>query len=135
MPAEIEAEIGFCRVNLNCCIIISVNKIGTIGFLAPVSVRRSLAGILFAALVMLVFAGHSAFGEESFDCAAECEQGTRHVLELCRKNHAKNPAECPSDDGRILDECRRVCAELSGKSPEDLQKLLPPNYNDILEGK
>ncbi|MBI5637245.1 MAG: hypothetical protein HZA03_04655 [Nitrospinae bacterium] len=95
----------------------------------------SLVFAFFIALAAVLFAGHGAFAEEGFDCPAMCEEGTKQALDQCRKNHPKDPAACPADDGRIPDECRRVCAELSGKSLEELQKMLPPNYQDILQGK
>lgn len=97
--------------------------------------RRSLACAMFIASAAVCFAVPAAFAEEGFDCAAMCEEGTKRVLDQCRKNHPENPSECPADDGRIPDECRRVCAELSGKSLEELQKMLPPNYQDILQGR
>ncbi len=96
--------------------------------------KRSLAFAFFIAAAVLL-SSHHAFAEEGFDCPAMCEQGTKEALAQCRKNHPKNPAACPADDGRIPGECRRVCAELSGKSLEELQQMLPPNYQDILEGK
>ncbi len=96
---------------------------------------RLPAFAFFIVSAALLFAGDGAFAEEDFDCAAMCEQGTRQALDQCRKNHPKNPAECPADDGRIPQECRRICAELSGKSLEELQKMLPPNYQEMLEGK
>ncbi len=91
--------------------------------------------ILFFAVAATFFALEPSLAQDNFDCPAMCEQGTRQALEKCRKNHSANPSQCPSDDGRIPEECRRVCAELSNLSMEELQKKLPSNYKDVLEGK
>jgi hypothetical protein len=112
-----------------------VKKDCSVGLSAAMRGRRFWAVALFVASAAILFFGQNAFGQESFDCPTMCEQETKQALEKCRKSHAKNPAECPSDNGRIPDECRRVCAEFSGKSVEELQNLLPPNYKDIIEGK
>lgn len=95
---------------------------------------RSLACVFIVALAVL-FTGGRAFAEEGFDCPAMCIEGTRQALAQCRANHPKDPAACPVDDGRIPEECRKVCDGLSGKSLDELLKMLPPNYQDILQGK
>lgn len=98
---------------------------------------RLPAFIAFTILVSapILFSGSRAFAGEDSNCPAMCEEGTKQALAQCRANHPKDPAACPVDDGRIPEECRKVCAELSGKSLEELLKMLPANYQDVLQGK
>ncbi len=59
------------------------------------TIRRALTGALF--IVAAVFpAGGGAFGGETFDCPAMCEEGAKQVLAQCRANHPKDPAACPA---------------------------------------
>ncbi len=76
-----------------------------------------------------------ARAQEGFDCAKTCEDGARQALEKCRANHPADSGYCPSDDGHIADDCRKTCVELGDKSPDELMKMLPPDYKDVLEGK
>jgi hypothetical protein len=81
---------------------------------------------------MLLSFGHAASAQD--DCPKICEENGRKALEACKANH-KEPGSCPTDDGHIADHCKVICADLSGKSPEELQKMLPPDYKDMLEGR
>ncbi|MBI5178412.1 MAG: hypothetical protein HZA04_04050 [Nitrospinae bacterium] len=89
---------------------------------------------IFLLLAVLAIAT-VAHAQEAFDCPTMCEQGAKDALEKCRQIHAKDMGKCPKDDGSIPRECKRLCAEFSTLSPEELQKKLPPNYQDILDGK
>ena len=91
--------------------------------------------LFLSALALSPLAGAPAFAQEGFDCPTMCEQSARQIMEKCRANHPGDTTYCPADDGHILEDCRRTCAGLEGKSPEELQKMLPPDFKEILEGK
>ncbi|MBI3794525.1 MAG: hypothetical protein HY280_07330 [Nitrospinae bacterium] len=89
--------------------------------------------LFFAIVATFVFLGNS-FAEENFDCAQNCVVEGKKSLEKCKANHQKDPGYCPADDGHMPEHCKAICADASGQSPEQLQKQLPPNYKDIIEG-
>lgn len=99
------------------------------------TVSRPVTGKIILVVAAMFFAGTPAGAQEGFDCAKTCEDGTREALEKCRANHPADSGDCPSDDGHIADNCRKTCAELGDKSPDELIKMLPPDYKDVLEGK
>lgn len=94
-----------------------------------------MIGKIILVVAVMFFAGTPARAQEGVDCAKTCEEGGREALEKCRANHPSEPDYCPSDDGHMADDCRKICSDRGDKSPDELMKMLPPNYKDVLEGK
>jgi hypothetical protein len=96
---------------------------------------RIMVKRIFVVLALILSLSSRSWAAEPSDCASRCEDGGRKALELCKANHPNDPGYCPRDDGHMREDCVKLCADLENKSPEELQKMLPPNYKDMLEGK
>ncbi|MBI3580552.1 MAG: hypothetical protein HY098_00475 [Nitrospinae bacterium] len=94
-----------------------------------------MIGKIILVVAAMFFAAAPAGAQEGFDCLKTCEEGGREALEKCRANHPNDPNYCPSDDGHMAEDCRKICSDLADKGPDELMKMLPPNYKDVLEGK